>query len=504
MAFLIRQVSITADGRRIVREKRVDAESISIGRAPENDVHLPDLAVSLHETRLSAEDAQPGRELRFGGYRILLDREAGDMVLTVEPVADAEGAADDRAFGLGWVMPGKRAMAWAGALLVLLACLAWPIASHLSAERSPKPVPGFHGDRLWLSGGMSRGHAQLVQNCKACHVDAFVQVRDESCTACHKTVHDHAPALRLAAVGGQDSCAGCHIEHEGRVPLAPDEQKMCADCHGDLARALPDTKLRDASDFGDHHPQFRPTVRLADGALQRVSLDARPTEHSGLGFSHALHLSRSNGVARMAQTLKADHGFGDALDCANCHVPTPDGAGFRPIEMERDCQMCHSLAFAERGRVVRMMRHGDAAQALAELRDFYTLNPAAHPSFGRRKPGTFDFRATAPGSQRASRAIGKVCTECHAIDTPHPVRLSRRYFMLGGFDHADHKTESCTSCHAAPRSRSATDVLLPDVGSCRSCHGGENSGSKVPSSCAMCHDYHVMPVTAQRPGPDKG
>jgi hypothetical protein len=29
------------------------------------------------------------------------------------------------------------------------------------------------------------------------------------------------------------------------------------------------------------------------------------------------------------------------------------------------------------------------------------------------------------------------------------------------------------------------------VTSCRTCHGGEGGSKPVPSSCAMCHDYHM-------------
>jgi hypothetical protein len=34
-------------------------------------------------------------------------------------------------------------------------------------------------------------------------------------------------------------------------------------------------------------------------------------------------------------------------------------------------------------------------------------------------------------------------------------------------------------------------LLLPDLASCRTCHGGESTNKKVQSSCAMCHDYHL-------------
>ena len=61
----------------------------------------------------------------------------------------------------------------------------------------------------------------------------------------------------------------------------------------------------------------------------------------------------------------------------------------------------------------------------------------------------------------------------------------------GWFNHRAHKTETCESCHKAGASVSASDLLLPNLASCRTCHGGESAAGKVQSSCAMCHDYHM-------------
>ena len=47
MAFLLRQISHSADGREIVRPSRVEGDRLTIGRDPGCDVHLTDLAVAL-------------------------------------------------------------------------------------------------------------------------------------------------------------------------------------------------------------------------------------------------------------------------------------------------------------------------------------------------------------------------------------------------------------------------------------------------------------------------
>ena len=47
MAFLLRQITYAADGREIVRPLRIDDDLLRIGRDPEMDIRLNDLAVAL-------------------------------------------------------------------------------------------------------------------------------------------------------------------------------------------------------------------------------------------------------------------------------------------------------------------------------------------------------------------------------------------------------------------------------------------------------------------------
>jgi predicted CXXCH cytochrome family protein len=71
------------------------------------------------------------------------------------------------------------------------------------------------------------------------------------------------------------------------------------------------------------------------------------------------------------------------------------------------------------------------------------------------------------------------------------VTLVSRYMANGWFDHKAHAQEKCTSCHAAETSTSSSDLLLPDLAQCRTCHRGEEAQqAKVPSGCVMCHGYH--------------
>lgn len=119
--------------------------------------------------------------------------------------------------------------------------------------------------------------------------------------------------------------------------------------------------------------------------------------------------------------------------------------------------------------------------------------------------GRYQF-AVATRYSSADRAIrrafsdGGVCFDCHRVQAPPrgaeyrilPVRQIARYMRRGWFDHAPHANEDCTECHAAERSESASDILIPGIATCRECHGGEDAhGDLVPSTCALCHNYHA-------------
>jgi len=567
MSFVLRSVSTSAQGREIVRTTRIDKDRLSIGRAPDSDVHLTDLAVALHHARverrgdrlmIQAEtglfvalnggktnagviELAAGGDLRIGSHLLRFLPKAADtddISVSLERVSEGEGKLDrdaDRLFTLASVLPGKRAMAWLLVAAVLVVGLALPIKAWHDRQQRTAQFARFQADELWSSGHLSKGHANLQQNCGACHVTPFESVRDTACKTCHAKVHDHASPFRLARATPNQSgwasfqlsvkqafnlppgrCVDCHKEHEGPLDMAPTPQAFCSACHTDLKDRLPDAHIGDAADFERAHPEFRPTLISGwtgeKAQLRRLSLVQKPKEASGLKFPHALHLDKLGGVAQMGRRL----GMGPQLDCTNCHRPEPSGAGFQPVEMERDCAACHSLDFARSGGTIRTLRHGDPAQLVAELRDFYGLRSAPLPPslspFARRTPGDapalqeriqFNQGARLPGADAAIRSVfsrGGACYDCHTIDAPppgsldfrvHPVALSTRYLPHGWFDHRAHATQSCASCHGAAQSSSSSDLLIPGIATCRTCHGGESTAKPVASTCAMCHDYHA-------------
>ena len=467
MSFTLNQVTRRAGGGDIIRTREILTNEISIGRGSDCDIQLQDLAVSLrHATLRQTGPSQvfieaSGREpfeldgkfstnaqvaidgehrLVLGSHTLLLapsDKtqvlgQPRDIVITVTRNETAPTAADEdeeKIFSISDSILGKRPMAWTFGLLVLALCLAWPIAGYIGHKNAR-----IHADQQWSGGPLSQAHAFLGKNCAACHVKAFVAVRDDACLSCHRIGRDPAEKQRIAALNHQwggpvaanlirdhaahdrllmaaplppdfggkiqaifrrtfnhpnDRCASCHLEHiegQGPPPAAGGKPapihaiptlmtiNRCADCHGKLKERLGDTLLIDTPDWG-RHPDFRPMVTASPGdpapRFERISLDGRPTENNGLIFSHKIHLNPIGGVARMAQELGPLKGYGGPLDCAACHRPDASGKGFVPIEMVRDCSGCHSLAYARIGGELRMLPHGHPDQVVDALRGFY-------------------------------------------------------------------------------------------------------------------------------------
>jgi hypothetical protein len=82
------------------------------------------------------------------------------------------------------------------------------------------------------------------------------------------------------------------------------------------------------------------------------------------------------------------------------------------------------------------------------------------------------------------------CLKCHVMDGARlaPVAAAARVMRRATFTHAPHAPQAdCLTCHRGVTiSKLATDLVVPGVASCRSCH----APSKARSDCAACHTYH--------------
>lgn len=494
MAFLIRTIDFTAAGREIIRDRVVEQASLTIGRAAECDIHLPDLAVEQRHVKLDTRsdgtltvaalgtlgfgldgrvvteatiDPRTGGEIALGAARLAVARESdGNISITIRQVTTDEGTKGFRGdalrgFALASVLPSKRAMSWVFAGAILLLLLAIPVGSHLL--RTPvknDPTGKTPGqvvlDAAWDPGALSLKHHSLKDNCESCHVAAFESVQDETCISCHEETGDHAAMPRLAkgmpALSSGDAlqwqiaesfgkegplgCVACHSEHEGPVRQRPASEAFCADCHDTLDTRLTDVKFANAHDFGKEHPQFRPVYYASFGAAKpvRAAPGSKPVERSGLVFPHDVHMDARGGAARMAVSLGQ---YGAPLECKDCHSLNADKFSFKEVKMEDACEGCHSLVSGRGVGGFTKLRHGDVKD-LAEDLSRISSGP-------RRRVGPVRAR---PGQ------IGSAAPR-YAADFGRPVRA---YI---GLSNALSAGGVCTECHLPTRGTTGQADLIP-------------------------------------------
>jgi hypothetical protein len=115
--------------------------------------------------------------------------------------------------------------------------------------------------------------------------------------------------------------------------------------------------------------------------------------------------------------------------------------------------------------------------------------PAAHPEawvdfqMDRAERQLFDLSGGCRFCHRAkgARAAGKLPAYARS-------GIPDRWFARSRFRHESHHVLRCDACHpGVAGSRSAGDVLLPRIDTCRKCH---NPRIGARSDCVACHLYH--------------
>jgi hypothetical protein len=262
--------------------------------------------------------------------------------------------------------------------------------------------------------------------------------------------------------------------------------------------------------FPDGHPQFRVSVVADAGTrrLTRIDLDAqpKPADHPNLVFSHAAHLIPEGFPALGYKPMV----------CADCHTPEPSGQGFLPITFKGQCQRCHAQKF-DAALPGKEVPHGDDERVITEVEGFYASialkeggpgNGTPAPEIERRLPDSLSPPPSDPAGRRAwvrqqtARALGIIfdekrgCFYCHVPDNARgqfhaaPVVMLTRFLGPARFDHAKHAPIECDHCHDARHSPASSDVLVPGIATCLTCHGAESASYKAQSTCTSCHVFH--------------
>ncbi|MCD6060625.1 MAG: hypothetical protein K0S16_936, partial [Moraxellaceae bacterium] len=488
------------------------------------------------------QSLRPGMSVRIGPFQVDVTEphHEADLALTVELVQPLPGKASISAqdiYEQARRSPvSKRALSWLLFAGILLFFLALPTADFFGGAPAAKPASrdarflsdlqenaGRLAQVSWNPGQLAAGHQPFAHDCQACHSDSFTRVQDKDCRACHQNLGDHVSKESGKVPGLSDvRCASCHRDHKGEQALRTqiDHYFMgdCSACHGDIKKHLSSTKTGNATDFAQQHPQFR--VGLVTGlngatgkpdtSRVRLSDTAQLVEKRGLKFPHDVHLD--------PRGVKGPQGV-EKMECASCHIPDGTGVRFRPVTMKQHCQSCHELRF-ELAAPERQVPHGNVDDVINTMREFYSylavnnivLNPPPAAAGTRAPPGkpatpvrrlggSMDVEAQvqAAATEIFERTTCFTCHDIQRIETPaaapawkvSPVLPATPWMAKAKFTHGKHDMVDCATCHAAPKSGHARDVLMPKIEGCRSCHAGNHPATqKITSNCGMCHGFH--------------
>lgn len=562
-------------------EQPLVVDVLRIGRGTDCKLFLPDPRVALHHAQIRhgsdgsnyieadagtfsvdgtvnrAGKLHEGHKILVGPFELVILplQQDYDLVLSVELIEPLRGGVEEvrskvRA-GLQTTWLSKRLISWAAVIAVLLVFLAWPVLTALSPEHRQETVKahGLAADASWDPGALSSAHASFGSDCRRCHQEPFIQVRNEACEDCHKSIGWHFPLDTPQAKAVHEMvfpgarCASCHRDHKGPNGLVRTDATLCTDCHQNLTSRYPQTTLPNISDFAKDHPRFKLSMlqpgKQGAEAIIRVAQPApgdksARVEDSGLRFPHSVHLEKKGVRGPEGKIVMA---------CRDCHQPDEAGLRFKPTSMKGTCQRCHSLEFEPKA-TTRQVPHGDVAAVRETLNEFYAQAALADTPIdvvveaGIRRPGehlseTRRQAALQWANEKAAKIARdlfevRVCFACHRVAPVDavgdqdatwkiaPVAVTRHWLPKSRFPHSQHNTFECGKCHDVTKSKASSDVAIPDLKRCQECHGGnEPARDKARGTCETCHGFHtgshkagVPPIvpggTAFRPASTKG
>lgn len=360
--------------------------------------------------------------------------------------------------------------------------------------------------------GSHGGQLGAQTDCRTCHVP-------------HGSANPHMLAgSRLHPPFADGSCEACHLAPlGGRTRLRARGERLCAACHGDMAKpaaegggvhpALRGTRTS-AGCLSCHNPHMSQSPRLLvkegpalcakchDSVVKAATAKTgHPAASEDCLSCHQPHTSKLPRLlsdrppalclnCHDADGLKKPHLGAEvvSLDCVSCH--TPHGAGnpkllaknVHPPVLE-DCAICHE------GSSKKLVENGESALCLMCHEDIGKLASSAkvpHPAMEVARCADCHNPHASPQERLVKAPGGGPCLVCHDDKAPGP----------GEFGHGAIALLGCRACHEPHGGQNPT--LLRKTGSalCLGCH--DPASQRVEKGASTIRLLDRFEVPAQR------
>jgi len=440
--------------------------------------------------------------------------------------------------------PLKRAKFWLSALLPLLAFL-WITWRGVSGDHRVYSSGRMSRAHAVLEKECAACHVQQAGAFSA-------KAADSACLDCHDGPAHHASSIaapncatchlehrgRIITFAASDrACATCHANLAGEH--APSSYaahiRSFEDGHPEFAalRSVAGTPRSDSSTIKLNHAiHMKPIRRGPDGPM--VSLECgnchRPTAVNA-------DLTYSDPIYRAAAITHKDSGEYLPSRVESLRSPRPRSGRelMAPVKFATACAGCHSLAFDK--RFDEGVPHDTPAIIHEFLIKKFRQYISAHPAEVRvqrdpsrdltGKPLPPEYRILTPAQWVTERTAKseellwrKTCKQCHtlgwlqknppmiipqslpetdstakssATSTAPPyvaqANVTLQWMPHAKFSHDAHRGFTCVSCHPkALTSTESSDILLPGIATCKTCHAPGPDHADSP--CSECHTYH--------------
>ena len=345
--------------------------------------------------------------------------------------------------------------------------------------------------------------AVSAQTCTECHADlSAAGVGSAFAKNIRGLANGHPEFMALRAEGGvakpdPGTIRLNHALHMKAIRLGPNRptvQLECSDCH------RPSLTSDTHWEYGDQKFQAATVSYTAADSFEPGGAHGLPAKQPWSDRQLMAPVRFANSCAR-CHSLVFDERFEEGVphdrpDVVHSFLVKKfsEYIAAHPAELREVQEPGRNLAGREgrlQGRTVSQQQWVTDRVAVAEELLWHKTCAQCHAITGSQLQDVTMARWDAAGGQKAGGGANSGGTMVSQVKLPTiaAARIKLQWLPHARFDHEAHTGFSCTGCHSkALKSTESSDVLIPGVAVCRTCHAP--GPGRVSAGCSECHTYH--------------